>query len=49
MKRFRPIIKQGIKLTDLKQGPTKSVDEYIHIALNLNSVSEEFLISITAK
>ncbi|CAC5380842.1 unnamed protein product [Mytilus coruscus] len=52
LKRFKPLIKQGVKLTDLKHGETESVDEYIHRALSLNSeksVSEDFLVSITEK
>ena len=52
LKLFKPMIKQGVKLTDLKQGDNETVDEYIHRALSLNSdncVSEDFLVSITEK
>lgn len=52
LKRFKPLIKRGVKLTDLKQGDTESVDDYIHRAMSFNSensVSEDFLVSITEK
>ncbi|CAG2232507.1 unnamed protein product [Mytilus edulis] len=52
LKRFKPLIKRGVKLTDLKQGDTESVDEYIHRAMSFNSensVYEDFLVSITEK
>ncbi|CAC5386674.1 unnamed protein product [Mytilus coruscus] len=50
LKRFKPLVKRGVKLTDLKQGEIEFVDDYIHGAVSLNSensVSEDFLVNIT--
>lgn len=51
MKRFNSLSKRvGAKHTDLKQGETKSIDDYTHRALSFNcknNISEDYLVSIT--